>query len=97
MSIRCLQLLDLTSLPNKTCMEVGHPCRKRGTKISNALLPLSLLTCSVKTLNALCNELSLYIFLALCTMLKTTHGINFTRSPFPSSLKNKERLAIEEA
>lgn len=28
-------------------MKVGHPCtKKRGTKISNALLPLSLMTCS---------------------------------------------------
>lgn len=61
--------------------------------MSNALPPLSLLTCSVKTRNALCNELPLYNFLALCTMLKTTHGINSTGSPFSSKLPEKRRTA----
>lgn len=101
MSIRCLQLLDLTSPPNKTRMKVGHPCTKKKKRNENfkctaAPFPHDLL---VKALNALCNELPVYYFLALCTLLKTIHCINPTGFSFASKLppKNEELLSIEEA
>lgn len=84
MSIRCLQLLHLTS-PPKQNMHGSWPPMQKNENSENALLPL--LTCSVKRLMP-CATSSLHNFVALCAMLNTTHGINSVEPRFLNSLKN---------